>query len=484
MRMLTGLFLGAGATCEVGMPLVWDLTDELRRWLTPDKLRSFNDAWLIRGNGRRAETIEHLVRLLENRDLHYEAILGSLETEYRRLGATNAVRQDFHAMYAWLIQMIYHLFYARHVKNEAVFQRTLSTLDGIADLAEKNAPLWVFTLNHDLVIECFATTRGINVNCGYTSEVITLPRRDSCGREIGRLRAETISAADLENGIRPFIPYKQKGINLLKVHGGLDQFTFRDGKDLLRVLPEEQSIAGVLESLRAVNEDLVYIESGKQVACTNEIAYADDSGEMQFLRRSLLSGAYKFDPHRDQVLPKRILDHFRNSLNQVARLVCIGYGLGDDHINKIIRAWLETTTERHIEIVDPYIKAIPAWLLHIAAQVTIVKSTGSDYLDQVAGITRTRAEKLGKRLTAYSRVRPKEQAQRELAAFMKTRRESSLKTIAEKLRDLPLGEDGNLDASNLGISPEEFARKLAGEHFDMDDLLEAFLASRESASLP
>src|SRR4051812_5113417 len=104
MRKLTGLFLGAGATCEVGMPLVWDLTDELKRWLTPDQLRSLNVGWLTHGGGRRAETVEHLVRLLENRDLHYEAILGSLETEYRRLGATNEVRQDFHAMYAWLIQ--------------------------------------------------------------------------------------------------------------------------------------------------------------------------------------------------------------------------------------------------------------------------------------------------------------------------------------------------------------------------------------------
>jgi hypothetical protein len=32
---LTGLFLGAGASYEVGMPLVWELTEELFRWLTP-----------------------------------------------------------------------------------------------------------------------------------------------------------------------------------------------------------------------------------------------------------------------------------------------------------------------------------------------------------------------------------------------------------------------------------------------------------------
>jgi hypothetical protein len=40
--MLTGLFLGAGASYEVAMPLVWELTNEIKAWLTPDKLRALN----------------------------------------------------------------------------------------------------------------------------------------------------------------------------------------------------------------------------------------------------------------------------------------------------------------------------------------------------------------------------------------------------------------------------------------------------------
>jgi hypothetical protein len=42
---LTGLFLGAGASVEVGMPLVPELTAELKGWLTPDKLRELNAFW-------------------------------------------------------------------------------------------------------------------------------------------------------------------------------------------------------------------------------------------------------------------------------------------------------------------------------------------------------------------------------------------------------------------------------------------------------
>jgi hypothetical protein len=43
-----GLFLGAGASFELGMPLVWGLTAELKAWLTPAKLRELNESWRSR----------------------------------------------------------------------------------------------------------------------------------------------------------------------------------------------------------------------------------------------------------------------------------------------------------------------------------------------------------------------------------------------------------------------------------------------------
>jgi hypothetical protein len=38
MRRLTGLFFGAGASYEAGMPLLWELTTEIKDWLTPAKI--------------------------------------------------------------------------------------------------------------------------------------------------------------------------------------------------------------------------------------------------------------------------------------------------------------------------------------------------------------------------------------------------------------------------------------------------------------
>ena len=61
-----GLFLGAGFSFECGMPLVWDLTAEIRAWLTPDKLRELNAGWREQGTG--------------NPDLVIESLVGSLVT--------------------------------------------------------------------------------------------------------------------------------------------------------------------------------------------------------------------------------------------------------------------------------------------------------------------------------------------------------------------------------------------------------------------
>ena len=104
---------------------------------------------------------------------------------------------------------------------------------------------------------------------------------------------------------------------------------------------------------------------------TNEIAYADHLGEMQFLRRSLLAGAFKFDARPQQVLPPSMLKHFRANLNFVSNLVCVGYSFGDFHINTVLREWLEFSASRRIEIVDPSIRAVPAFLLHLSLQVAL-----------------------------------------------------------------------------------------------------------------
>jgi hypothetical protein len=141
---LTGLFLGAGSSYEVGLPLVWELTIELKNWLTPEKLISLNKGWRVQGGGYSNVVIEDVARLLTIPDLHYESILGYLETQYRRV---NKFQQEYNGLYSWLVEMVYHILYFRHVENVSYIEQHLRYYEGINNLAMCNKPLWIFSLN-------------------------------------------------------------------------------------------------------------------------------------------------------------------------------------------------------------------------------------------------------------------------------------------------------------------------------------------------
>jgi hypothetical protein len=458
---LTGLFLGAGASYEAGMPLVWELTGEIKDWLTAEKLRELNQGWRAQNSGFSDEVIEDLISVLVRNDLHYENILGHLETQFRR---QQVEPQDYHGLYSWLVELVYHLLYVRQVSNDTLFEQQLRFYEGIRTLANAHCPLWIFSLNHDVLIEAIAARFSIPLHSGFSPRTITLPRRDHTGAVKGELTAEVLTQRELDTHAMYFPNPFQKGIYLLKIHGALDVFTFNEGNDLLKLLPVGPGQKGVFDSLRAANEELIYLipgAPGGRAKALNEIAYADADGVMQFLRRSLLAGAFKFDARRTQVLPKSLLRHFRENLNFVTRLVCLGYGFGDSHVNDVIRAWLEWSADRRLEIVSPHAKDIPPSFLHLAPQVEVLAKKSTDWLDGNAGIVRPRIELLRKRVFDHIRSLSKKQREIELSDFMEQERERTMRAAADKIVQRALIA-GTSDHSSID-DPHEAAKRLALE---------------------
>ena len=455
---LTGLLLGAGASYDLGMPLLSELTDELKSWLTPDKLRYLNRHWR-RGGSEFAypdDVIEDVATVLQREDMHYEAILGHLQVQSQRQSDES---QSYSGLYMFLSDITYALLQERHLLNTNYIERNIRYLDGIKRLAERNNPLWIFSLNHDLIIECFAADAGIPLKSGFTEETIRLPRRSPSGTLVGHLAANVLPEDVLKRRGLPFLNTGQMGINLLKVHGSLDVFTFRDGKDALKLLPNGEGIQGVMSSLRIANQELKYLEPrwpGGAITSRNEIVFADESGEMQFLQRSLLAGAHKFDSRHHQVIPNELLLYFSSNLKYLSTLVCIGYGFGDYHINQVMRDWLESSSERNLTIVSPTATQIPNQLLHLAPQVELVESDCTDYLDQAGGIARTRFEQTARRFGAWKREKGTE-ADARVDAFLQEERNHYIERAVEWAKKLPM-RDGDVDLEALDTTIEELTR--------------------------
>jgi hypothetical protein len=396
------------------MPLVWDLTAELKASLARLDVYKLNKRWVAHGAGHPPEAIDKLAALLAMPNVHYESILGNLELQYMR-GGGHGIAQNYHGLYAWLAELVSHALLLRHYKRVDFIETGMVHYSGVAKLADDNLPLWVFSLNHDVLVECIAAYFGTPLSSGFGSP-ITLPRRNKAGEVIGRLTADVLTGEEIEKLPLAFFELNTKGINLLKLHGSLDVFAFRDGQDLLKIRPLEPSVHGVIDALRAANEELSYVEQTppgmEPWHATNEIIYGDDDGEAQFLRRSLMAGAFKFTDRHKQVLPKRLLAHFRSNLNCLTKLICIGYSFNDIHINQIVRDWIDFHASRSIEIVSPGIKDVPPFLSHLPDQVAIVAASATEYFESCLANPPAQKQKMDRALRALVR-----EAERKIAGF-------------------------------------------------------------------
>jgi hypothetical protein len=264
-----------------------------------------------------------------------------------------------------------------------VVQDGLPYFAGLVALVRDNPPLWIFSVNHDVLVECLAAHFGVPVNCGFSSHTITLPCRRSPGTIVAELQANLLSEAALANAVLPFFPPGTSGINLLKLHGALDVFAIGDSQDLLKLKPAAQNFDAIIDALQIANEGLLDPGlSPDPMSVTNQIPFIDQNGERRVLRRTLLASAARLSDPYPQLMQRRFLEYFRANLEQVDRLVAIGCAMGDAEVNEILQDWLASSSHRHLEIVAPRIEQVPPALAPVASQITLTPSSTTTYLEQ------------------------------------------------------------------------------------------------------
>jgi hypothetical protein len=384
--VFTALLLGAGASRELGMPLRTDISAEILAWLSPASLRKLNATWRARGFGHPDEVIENIAGMLDKATFDYEALLGYLETQYLD-DAREGFAEAYHGLYAWLAQVVYLLLYRRQVERRDSYREGLQYFEGLVHLAEANRPLWIFSLNHDVLVECIAALFGIEVNCGFSPRMIALPCRNAEGHPIAALAAETLTDAELASGQLPFFKVGWPGINLLKIHGALDVFTYGDGRDLIRLKPDDQTFDAIIDALQIANEglldaNLVSSLVPDPLTVMNKIPFLDGNNQPQVLGRTLLASASRLADPYPQLMQRRLLEYFRANLAQADRLVAIGYSMLDAEVNDILLEWLEASETRRLEIVAPGIAEVPSFLLPLSEQIELTPASATTYLEQ------------------------------------------------------------------------------------------------------
>ncbi|MFC1890711.1 hypothetical protein ACFL4G_13240, partial [Thermodesulfobacteriota bacterium] len=124
-----GLLFGAGASYELGMPLVSEFTNEIRSRINKMDIRSVNDSWKEQGGGYPDDMIDELLDQLSHAELNYENILGFFQIMYNRHGG-HGVGQKYAGLFSWLSELIYFTLYGRHINNVDYIKAGVSMFDG------------------------------------------------------------------------------------------------------------------------------------------------------------------------------------------------------------------------------------------------------------------------------------------------------------------------------------------------------------------
>ena len=397
----TAFFIGAGFSKEFGLPLAGELSKLLLDWLTPEKLTALNKKWAIENYGYPADLITETCELLKNLDMNYEKLIGKLQEKVIEI-KNNEKRHSYWGFTNYLIELISFLLIERHINYENYFKKSIPYYRGLKFFSERCKPLWIFSLNQDLVIEMICDEIDLILSDGYDENAVEIfPMFNEKAENIGDFTFKKILWSNVSLDNMFFLPKGREGVNLLKIHGSLGEYTYLDQSYLLKIKPNTRDISGWLNSLKNANENLKFFLDGiPMIRSINEIQVTDGTGEMQFLRRTVLASRFKFSKEISQNAPKELLTLLDEKINDFKELIIIGYSFGDKHINEIIEKWVLSEEMRYIHIVDPFLKYLPQNIKIHEEKFTILNYSISDFLDLCSKNELDHEEKMIKNIRA------------------------------------------------------------------------------------
>lgn len=356
--MNKGLFLGAGASYEVGMPLVWEFSNTLRvNVLNRLALFDFEPDPSLK---------EVLVNLLKDESKHYEEVVGELERLYINNRTNNS---SIYGVISQLIECIQLLLLEEQMNTLPLLREKVEDYYGLVDIIEEQGRLNVFSLNHDIVFEEICDYYDIPYRDGFFD-------LEHNYKNVAKFKM--VTAEQLESNQINLLNPGESGVNLIKLHGSFDIFAVEDKNLFLKVDGDRKSVGSQFKEIRKVENEKIECFKHQGWRPVNELCVYDENNKLQFLRRSLLTGAHKFKGLFEQIAPIALFDAFKEQLHMVDELVVIGYGFGDFHINDVLSLWINDKSKK-ITIYDPYRESIPSCLSKHPNQVNIVRGGLSDF---------------------------------------------------------------------------------------------------------
>lgn len=356
--MKRGILLGAGFSFDLGMPLGYELTEVFLNFLSKERCNLF--ARLLSANQPyppgspiNKNSIFEGFGLVEeyrkDKGKNYEELLNHLQPLGGRIGKTQSDRDSYDYIFSFLYEVIYQILKQYQFESyEHTYPRNFEWFKGVSNLLADSAT-WIFTLNHDLFIECLAIDLGIPITYGGTGNIsfpLSNVESNKCIEFTTHKRTDiSIDNAQYFNECR--------GINLVKLHGGLSEFEYRDSTLFCNQTLQVSSSKELINEFKRIVNMAYYHNGSRERMGGSDRIITDSDGQLDIIKQAMLTGGAKYSVTTNKKAGEEKLDLFSDVLHQLDELHVIGYGFGDLHVNYRISNAMVMNSSLNLKIVDP-----------------------------------------------------------------------------------------------------------------------------------
>ncbi len=364
--MKNGLLLGAGFSYDLGMPLTAELTEVFLNLFTDDTVRRLETSMSLQqpfGADRpiNPDAIRAgFASLLDYKNKggkNYEEFLAVLQNRGALGSPTQAERDSYNYLFDFFYQVIHiALCLYQEVSYDVLYGRNNQCFSNLKTFLSESET-WVLSLNHDLCFEYLALDLHIPITYGDDYDLVLPVSNLNLSKTIQFTYTERKRWSVDHRGFLKDVP----GFNLIKLHGGLSEFSYRDNSLLCNLKlpkPSSSDLAGDFKLYR----QMAYYENGAPGLDGQDGGISDLDGNFDIIHRSMLTGGRKYSGTSKVKEGEEKLQILDSVLGQLDELTVIGYGFGDEHINFRISNAMVLNKKLRIIIVDPYRSVIPSCL--------------------------------------------------------------------------------------------------------------------------
>lgn len=388
--MKTALLLGAGFSYDLGMPISSELTEVFFDMFnkanttnlaaTMSRHQPFGDDRPINSNAIE-EVFSLLLQYKKDKGTNYEEFLMKIQEGSERYtdNHSQSDRDSYHFVFGVLYDIIYSILSLyQAIAYEVLYPKNVQSFSRLNNVLSDEGETWVISLNHDLLLECLAIDFGIPITYGATNQR-TFPVSNLAMHD--RIEFSCIDTSDYSVGSLGFIR-GQRGINLVKLHGSLTEYVYKDHEKILNPTLERKLSSELIGDFRKI-QNMAYFNHGFPVPSGKERAITGPNGELDLMSKAMLTGGRKYSTIAKIQKGEEKLAIFDDVLRQVDQLTIIGYGFGDQHVNHRIQNAMARRDELIVHVVDPQRSVLPDCLkfFDYDSRVTSARCGAAHWLD-------------------------------------------------------------------------------------------------------